>query len=624
MTSSTDTFTLPAMSTGTPTTGRKVRNMDQGESLSPSGYPLQSAIWPQIGISTEEAAHFDLHGPVGLSLTDGGANFGPGGRITTSTYYNLFNLGKWRKNSGELPLELQLTGQGRFVLSIHLAGPNKYAMRVFSETITLNGLFRQPFFPDLKAPSSVVAFFELTALDRGHLDDFAWATTAQPRTTPKLTLSITTFRREAEVAETAARFRRFREGSELRDHIRMVVVDNGHTVTVEDGDGVAVIPNENLGGAGGFTRGMLAAKESGSTHCLFMDDDASIQMEALSRTWWFLAYALDPRTAVAGGMINAAYRWQVWENGALFDLVCKPRFAGLDLRKRKRVFAMEYATTETPPDDLYGGWWFFAFPLEQATHLPFPFFVRGDDVSFSLVNDFNIVTLPGVASIQESFTDKASPLTWYLDFRSHLAHHLSGSAKHRSWKQILTMVRSFYLRNVLRFHYDTLSAVNLALEDVMRGPRFFDENADMSQRRADLKALTTTEAWQPLTATPDQRLGRFPRPLRALWLLTLNGHLLPISDRLGTKLTLTAPYRDDHRKTYGATEITYLNADQTAAYVVRRDMGRFWKESRRLVKNTLRLRRLYPKLLKQWREGYAEMTSNEYWTSKLGLDSTAE
>ena len=50
---------------------------------------------------------------------------------------------------------------------------------------------------------------------------------------------------------------------------------------------------------------------------------------------------------------------------------------------------MEFATTGPAPDNFYGGWWYFAFPVDQVKHQPFPFFVRGDDVSFSLVHDFN-------------------------------------------------------------------------------------------------------------------------------------------------------------------------------------------------------------------------------------------
>lgn len=592
------------------------------ELLTSGAFRIQSAIWPQAGVTTEVDAHFAMHGPAGLSLTNGGADFAPGGRLSSGTYYNVFNLGKWRRSAGEIPLELQLKGQGRFLLSIQLASRNRSKHQLVSEIVTLNGLFRYELDLQNETRADAVLFFELTALDHGRLEDFAWATTVAPRTFPELVLSVTTFRRELDVANTAARFRRFLAGSELRERIRMTIVDNGGSVTVDDGDGISVIQNENLGGAGGFTRGLLDARETGATHCLFMDDDASIQMEAVSRTWWFLAYAQDPKTAVAGAMINAAHRWQMWENGATFDLGCRPRYAGLDLRDRERVFDMEYDTTAPAPVDLYGGWWFFAFPISEVEHLPFPFFVRGDDVSFSLVNNFNIVTLPGVASVQESFTDKASPLTWYLDFRSHLVHHLSLPAKERSWMELQQMVRSFYLRNVLRFHYDSLSAVNLALEDVLRGPRFFDEHADMAQRRADLKAMTVSEGWRPVSELPEVRLGRLPRPLRAVLLLTLNGHLLPVGAGFGSKLTLSSPYREDPRKTYGAREITFLNADQTSAYVVRRNHQRFWRETTRLLRNTFRLRRQYGRMLREWRSGYDAMTADGYWTTKLRLTPT--
>lgn len=582
-------------------------------------FPIQGAIWPQAGISTEIQAHFQLDGPAGLSLSKGGVDFAAGGHLSTDSYYNLFNLGKWRSHCGNLPLELLLHGQGRFQLTIWLASQGRSWDRLVSEVVTLDGLLRQPFAPGEQVRPNALVFFELTALGDARLEDFSWATTAPPRQRPDLVLSVTTFRREAEVSATAERFRRFRANSALGDHISMLIVDNGRTATVADGDGITVIPNENLGGAGGFARGLITARDNGATHCLFMDDDASVQMEAVSRSWWFLAYALDPRTAVAGGMIDADHRWKIWENGARFERGCKPRFSGFDLRNRDHVFHMEYETTAPPPEGFYAGWWFFAFPIAQAVHLSFPFFVRGDDVSFSLANDFRIVTLPGVASIQESFSDKASPLTWYLDFRSHLAHHLSLPKKQLSWCSLQKMFVSFYLRTVLRYHYDSLSAVNLAMEDVLRGPQFFEENADMAQRRADLKALTTTEAWQPIASRQEVRLGRCRRWMRALLLLTLNGHLLPFSNLFGSKLIVPSTERDNYREIYGAKEITYLNADQTSAYVVRRDRGRFWSESLRFLRNNLRLHREYNQILDIWQGNYSDMTSDHFWRQKLGL-----
>ncbi len=55
----------------------------------------------------------------------------------------------------------------------------------------------------------------------------------------------------------------------------------------------------------------------------------------------------------------------------------------------------------------------------------------------------------------------------------------------------------FFLRSMMQCHYDTLAALNLATEDVLRGPDFFAENADMSKRRPEITALARTEAWRP-------------------------------------------------------------------------------------------------------------------------------
>ena len=61
------------------------------------------------------------------------------------------------------------------------------------------------------------------------------------------------------------------------------------------------IANRNLGGAGGFARGLIAAEDGGFTHCLFMDDDAAFQMENLIRSFAFLRLARNPDAALGRG-----------------------------------------------------------------------------------------------------------------------------------------------------------------------------------------------------------------------------------------------------------------------------------------------------------------------------------
>ena len=166
-----------------------------------------------------------------------------------------------------------------------------------------------------------------------------------------------------------------------------------------------------------------------------------------------------------------------------------------------------------------------------------------------------------MASFQESFTDKESPQTWYLDLRSHLAHHLSLPQLEVGPRGVMKIAFLFFLRNLPRMHYDTLAAVNLAIEDVLKGPEFFEENMDMAERRSTIKALTRTEAWRDLA--PGEAPGQGLAPLREkppIWILrflmklSLNGLLLPGFGLFGRRITLDADSRGHIGMIWGARE----------------------------------------------------------------------
>ncbi|NVO57716.1 glycosyltransferase family 2 protein [Rhodobacteraceae bacterium B1Z28] len=553
-----------------------------------------------------------------------------GAGLSFDTWFNLFNLGRWVQDCALQSLVLQLEGSGQFELAVTLATNAESREQVLCEYVQfpkeelleldLSHLLRAPF-------GNGVLFFELRALSTGELRSARWQTADRAQREPNMAIAITTFRREAEVTRTVERFTAFREQSWLKDHVQMIVTDNGQTVDLSPPEGVSLIPNENLGGAGGFTRGLLEARARGATHCLFMDDDASIHMESLERTWMLLAYARDPKTAVAGAMISEHCRWKIWENGAVFRSRCRPLHMGSDLRELDQVVSMENQTIEPAPDNFYGAWWFFAFPLEEAKHLAFPFFVRGDDISFSLANDFNIVTLNGVVSFQESFTEKESPQTLYLDLRSHMAHHLSLPVLDIGRWGVLKIAVSFVMRNLQRMHYDTLEALNLAFEDVMEGPEFFDRNADMAQRRADLKALTRDEAWQVLESPSKLRQVRKKKArkgVRLLGKLTLNGHLIPWFGYFGRRITVRADERVDIAFAWGAREITYLNSAQDRCYTVRHSKRRALQQIWRLMGNSRRFLKDYDRLLSLYRDKYSYLTSEGYWREKLAMTSGSD
>ncbi|MFT3689007.1 hypothetical protein [Paenirhodobacter sp.] len=519
---------------------------------------------------------------------------------------------------------LRLEGAGRFEVVVFEAIEDHSWERLVNEIVDL------PCTIDLTPADGFnengVLFFELRALTEGTLTDAQWLTPQPPLRTPELQVSVTTFRREKAVAQTAARFEAFAAQSPIGAHLRMVIVDNGQSVTLPPMAHVALVPNENLGGSGGFARGLIEAQNRGASHCLFMDDDASVHMGALERTWTFLAYAERPDVAIAGAVANAQHRWQLWENGALFDRLCRPQHMGLDLRNFGEVLELEFDTIPRQPGNFYGGWWYFAFPVDQVKHLPFPFFVRGDDVSFSLVHDFDIVTLPGVISYQdEDFSVKETPLTVYLDLRSHLAHHLALPSMEIGRTGLIRIIARFWMRSLLACHYETLDAIALACEDVLAGPEFFRNNADMAMRRQQIGALTQVERWA--AAAPGARPRKSDRhrfspanPLsRIVMKATLNGHLLPGFSRLGDDITLPASLRGARRPIWGARSITYVSGDGAKSYTVRHDKRKAWAVSRRIFGLMRQIWRGYDPLRDNWRAGYVALTERPYWEDRMGL-----
>jgi len=582
---------------------------------------LQGLILPDPDLMAETAPYLRLTG--GARPESGALHLPAGARAGTDTWFNLFNLGKWRRHCGLSSLALVLRGAGRVEVTLRLARPDGEETLLRREV----WLGAAPLRLDLPGLAEIhgkaLIWHEMRALEPARLEAADWVSDDAPRRLPRLVLSITTFRREAAVRRTVARFEAFMARTPLADRLHLVVVDNGRSAGLAPSAHVTPIPNENLGGSGGFARGLLEARARGASYCLFMDDDAAIHMDSLERTWAFLAHAEHPATAVAGAISSAADKAEIWENGAIFASRCWPRFNATDLRDRAEAFEMEFETTAPPPPQHYGGWWFFAFPVDVARHMPFPFFVRGDDISFGLANLFEVVTLPGVLSFQDAdFAEKESAMTLYLDLRSHLAHHLALPRLEIGRARTARIPAWFFGRSMLPCHYETLAALNLALEDVLRGPDFFARNADMAQRRADIAALRRDEVWRPVEGPlPPDRVLLDPQRAWVRWLmkLTLNGHLLPFFGLWGNRVTLSVGARGNFRRAWGAARITYLDAEGAQFYTVRHSKRRALVQGLRMCRNIARLAWRYPRLLAEWRQGYGALASEGFWRRRLGL-----
>jgi len=585
---------------------------------------LQNLILPDPAISTQISLYYRPNGRVRRPANSNDLVFSPGGTVDFDTYMNLLNLHNWTRHCTLDGLWLRLQGQGRFRLSLlrHVTGTEP-ATPLHEAEITLQAAgTRLDLGALLQTATPGLLTLHLTALTPGRLTGGAFVTRI-PATRPPLRLAIviTTFRRPVQLAQTAARITGFLDQTaEMGGTAHLYIIDNDQSLQLPPHPRQSVIANPNLGGAGGFARGLAAAQDAGGTHCLFMDDDARCEMENLIRTTSFLRLARSPAAAVAGAMIPEARPWTMWENGAVFHRFCLPIAIGTDLRDAGAVMQMELAAAAPKPKWFYGGWWYFAFPLAGLRHYPFPFFVRGDDISFSLANRFDTATLSGVVSVQEDFSAKESPLTLYLDLRNHLHHHMVQPGMRLGGRAMARIVWQFLLRVLVRMHYDSAEAILMSWSDLMQGPAFFAANADMTTRRRAVQALIRSEAWQDVA--PDSLPPEHPTPEPSRWFslwmkYTLNGHLIPFWHRFGQRRSIPMAERGLIWPLWGVAEARFVDHPGARAYVVRHDKARAARIIARALWLTMRWLLTAPRLTRAYRDSYGPMTRRSFWQARF-------
>ena len=111
-----------------------------------------------------------------------------------------------------------------------------------------------------------------------------------------IAINICTFRREPFVKRNLELLRKYilqNPDHEMYGHLQVFISDNGKTLDIPAlaDEQVHIVPNKNVGGAGGFTRGLIEimhCPDYRASHALFMDDDILIEPEALYRTYTIL------------------------------------------------------------------------------------------------------------------------------------------------------------------------------------------------------------------------------------------------------------------------------------------------------------------------------------------------
>lgn len=559
------------------------------------------------------------------------------------TYFNSFSYDKWKKYTRVQSVWLQIKCKGSF--NIQLFGHYLEGRDIKKEFYPLYSFdlkeMTEVKIPVPKTQRGGVIAFQINAVSGFWIEGGGWYTEISESDINDIRISIctTTFKKEAYIKKNIDVLERelFYSGEPCGERFRLRVVDNGRTLNPDDFNNkyITVYPNDNVGGAGGFTRGMLESLRDESfvsTHVLLMDDDVTVMPESFIRTYSLLALMREEYKSrfISGAMLYYEDMCVQHEDvGYLHnDGSYGPNKPIMDMRLWDNVFRNEEYTAFHK--NSYAGWWYCCIPVSkiQNEHLPVPLFIRGDDVEFSIANNAEFLTLNGICIWHKGFAGKFNAaLELYLVHRNSLIiQAMSGIA---SEIDFVERIDGFFKQNILRLAYNNCELLLDAIEDYLNGPDFLmipQGERIMKERGAknepmvgantlmgDVSGVDFGRLYDGLYA--EKELKGFKR----WWYnVTWNGHIMPkcfLSEK-----TAVIPYDwfYSEGRQYMCKNALAVSEDGNA-HLRERSRKRFLGLMRRRNKLIKRYKRENTAVTDRYREVSKALRSKEFWSEYLKI-----
>lgn len=570
----------------------------------------------------------------------------PQAEVSFASYFNAFPAAYWRRWTTLDRVVLRLTIEGSCRLDIYRSKADGTVVHVRGEVVDGPGPNTRDFELEL-APFSDGGWywFDITTDDdEVLLRDSGWYAPVPAPGRASLAIGVTTFNRNADLLGVLAAL-----GSDplLLDALNTVFVADGGSQKVQAapgfgaaaaglGDKLRVIEQPNLGGSGGYARGMYAAlTTTDAEQIMFMDDDIVVEPDSILRAVAFSRFAERPML-VGGQMLSVQARSVLQSMGEVVDrYVMRWRmapncelnhdFAEENLREAEKMHRRV--------DVDYNAWWMCLIPRQVAEQvgLPMPLFIKWDDAEYGLrASDagFPTATVPGIAVWHVPFEDKDDVTDWQAYF--HLRNRLIAAALHGTdptARGLLKETLKITLKHLLSLEYSTVALHEMAINDFLAGPdTLFDRLpaalGEVRSRRAEFddgKVLPSTRDVPPPTADAlwaEQFLSP-PVGKMAIGRTLLKGvlhNLRGVRPEHHERPQLNVPAEDARwfllARLDGATVTT---ADGRGVAFRKRDPRLFRQLLRQAVANHARLGREFPRLRNAYRRAQADLTSVEAW-----------
>ena len=420
-----------------------------------------------------------------------------------------------------------------------------------------------------------------------------------------------------------------RRRSDHAASVHLTVVDNGSTdistptCGVEPDDAVTLFINNNTGGAGGFGRGIYESAygslaREGFSHICLLDDDIYLHAEMFARNTAFVRY-LKPGFHIGAPMYPTSSPEKGPENSAcvghkfLGSIHPSDKALGANLGT-KDIEA--FVRMDRQPDTT--GWWWSCIALSDIHKigLPYPFFIKMDDVEYGLrlkEAGVELVIPYSFWVLHDDFEEKYSAAMQYFRFRNRwiLLAQLNRLDPVRLANEWEKFVRGF----IATRRYEHAELLLNGMSHFLRGPDYLVKNE--KRILAGIFQVVKDEKNVPMPEVPtgaEVVNGLYaPTTPRTQWLnkMTVNNHFLPLKEALVIDTTNRSQETDCRR---GKT-VTFWNARKNVGYTVTRDSRRAAAQILRLRRLARRLRAQAPTLADQYRDRKAHLTSPSFWAT---------
>jgi len=464
----------------------------------------------------------------------------------------------------------------------------------------------------------------------------------QPR---KVSVAITTFNRPD---DCVAQMRRFADAPGLLERLDQLMITDQGSQQVADADGYQaaadalgdqfrLIRQGNLGGSGGFARGMYeAVRRPASDYVMLMDDDVIVETEGILRAVQFADFALKP-TIVGGHMLNLYERSTLSGWG---ERVERYPFTYSSVSKKLDGTNFAVQSMRSIPevhrrvDVDYNAWWMCLIPCEvvEKIGLSIPVFIKWDDAEYGLRASeagYPTVTLPGAAVWHMPWTDKDDTTDWQAYF--HQRNRWLAALLHSPYRKGGVFPRISYaidVKHLVSMQYSAAALRIQALEDLLRGPSHLHKglptiNADVRKQRdrfVDARVIKNVSEYPVVKRV--RPLARGAEPTEPVGLPAVMGRafasvvkaLLP-TDEEARKYPEARVAAQDARWWRLAVEDSALvtTADGTGVSHYVRDRELFFSLLRRTTALHLRLLAEWPRLQRSYKRALGEITSPQAW-----------